>query len=228
MTGFLLLAVIILAVSLVKRGTLDIPDHLNPWAPLRIEEPPHAFTRIKLRRLSRNAELCLATLRYADMTFEPLEDRDTGLGCGFRNAVRITATSAAVGEPFSLSCPAAISLALWERHVLQPSAQQEFGANVARLEHFGSYACRPIYGREGGRLSRHATADALDLAGIVLEDGSRIRILGDWDGEDAESRFLRQIHEGACRFFDAVLGPEYNEAHRDHFHFDRGAARICR
>jgi hypothetical protein len=25
-----------------------------------------------------------------------------------------------------------------------------------------------------------------------------------------------------------VLGPEYNAAHRDHFHLDRGSFRFCR
>ena len=30
--------------------------------------------------------------------------------------------------------------------------------------------------------------------------------------------------EGLCR----TLGPDYNAAHRDHFHFDQGPYRICR
>jgi hypothetical protein len=35
-----------------------------------------------------------------------------------------------------------------------------------------------------------------------------------------EARFLRRLHTGACGTFGTVLGPEANEAHRDHFHFD--------
>lgn len=35
-----------------------------------------------------------------------------------------------------------------------------------------------------------------------------------------EGRFLRQLHDGACKTFGTVLGPEANDAHRDHFHFD--------
>jgi hypothetical protein len=35
-----------------------------------------------------------------------------------------------------------------------------------------------------------------------------------------EARFLRRLHKGACGVFGTVLGPEANEAHRDHFHFD--------
>ena len=41
------------------------------------------------------------------------------------------------------------------------------------------------------------------------------------------------LHAGACQGFAAVLGPDYNAAHRDHFHRDqarRGAMgwRACR
>lgn len=32
--------------------------------------------------------------------------------------------------------------------------------------------------------------------------------------------FLRAVHKGACSEFGTVLGPEANDAHRDHFHFD--------
>lgn len=42
--------------------------------------------------------------------------------------------------------------------------------------------------------------------------------------------FLRRIHASACRHFGTVLGPEANEAHRNHFHLDmaeRKVKRIC-
>ncbi len=35
-----------------------------------------------------------------------------------------------------------------------------------------------------------------------------------------EGRFLRRIHADACGNFRTVLGPEANDAHRNHFHFD--------
>ena len=36
----------------------------------------------------------------------------------------------------------------------------------------------------------------------------------------SEAAFLKRLHSGACTVFGTVLGPEANEAHRDHFHFD--------
>ncbi len=35
-----------------------------------------------------------------------------------------------------------------------------------------------------------------------------------------EGQFLRRLHTGACQTFGTVLGPEANEAHREHFHLD--------
>ncbi len=46
----------------------------------------------------------------------------------------------------------------------------------------------------------------------------------------ASGAFLRKLHKGACATFGTVLGPDANEAHRDHLHFDlkqRRAAHIC-
>lgn len=40
-----------------------------------------------------------------------------------------------------------------------------------------------------------------------------------------ETAFLRRLHKGACGTFGTVLGPEANEAHRNHFHFDLAPRR---
>jgi hypothetical protein len=37
--------------------------------------------------------------------------------------------------------------------------------------------------------------------------------------------FLRSVHKGGCSAFATVLGPEANETHRDHFHFDLNPTR---
>jgi hypothetical protein len=53
-------------------------------------------------------------------------------------------------------------------------------------------------------------------------------VLKDWPESNERAAFLREVRTGACRFFDGVLSPDYNAAHRDHFHFDRGPYRVCR
>jgi hypothetical protein len=40
------------------------------------------------------------------------------------------------------------------------------------------------------------------------------------DPEARRSQFLRQAHAAACKYFGTVLGPEANEAHKNHLHVD--------
>lgn len=50
------------------------------------------------------------------------------------------------------------------------------------------------------------------------------------DRDKPAGKFLRRISQGACATFGTVLGPEANDAHRDHFHFDmkeRKRAAYC-
>jgi hypothetical protein len=42
----------------------------------------------------------------------------------------------------------------------------------------------------------------------------------DDSGVAADAKFLRLAHDGGCKIFSTVLGPEANDAHRSHFHMD--------
>ena len=37
---------------------------------------------------------------------------------------------------------------------------------------------------------------------------------------EGKTDFLRAVHRSACKAFKTALGPEANEAHRNHFHID--------
>ena len=133
-----------------------------------------------------------------------------------------------MSSSFLASCPLAVAFALFERHSLQPAAQAVFGQAVTRVEHLGSFACRNVYNRAEGRLSQHASANALDIAGFRLADGRSISVLKDWPGQGDSAQFLRQARDGACDAFNVVLSPDYNAAHRNHFHLDMGRWGVCR
>jgi len=63
----------------------------------------------------------------------------------------------------------------------------------------------------------------------VLADGREVSVLGDWNGKGPRGRFLRVIHDAACRRFATVLGPDYNALHANHFHLDMGRRPgLCR
>ena len=222
---------VLIVLALATRFALariQIPDEFNPWAPLQIAQEPNFLTQYKLSRASSDAQLCRAALEQTSWQYTPLDNEITAPGCGYTNAVRIEHMQMGVSSPFAVSCREALSLAMWERHVVEPAAQKYFALPITKVEHFGSYACRTLYGRPKASMSHHATADAFDFAGFVIGGEKRIRVVRDWNGSGPEAKFLREIHDGACNYFDSVLGPNYNAAHRDHFHLDRGRYKVCR
>jgi hypothetical protein len=229
----LLAAAVLSSAYALRTGWVSIPERWNPWASLDVAAEPNLLTNLKLRRARAYPARCMAALAETGLEHEAVPDRVIAPGCGFENAVRVRrGRSLALGSPVVLSCRAALSFAMWERHALQPAAARHLGAPLVSLEHLGSYACRNANtgegGTQGGRRSRHASADALDIAGFVQSGRRRITVRRDWGGNDAEALFLRDAHAGACRFFDGVLGPGYNALHADHFHLEVGGWNVCR
>jgi hypothetical protein len=251
--------------------------------------------------------------------------------------------------PPMLNCAMVASLHAWIEKTLQPAAQELLGSPVTRIRNASGYVCRNRVGSvfHSDRLSEHALANAIDIAGFVTADGRSVDVLGQWGptvrdlreeeeraaealaeakaaaqaaekqaaqaaraakaargakqadakaaaerareeaerkredaqekdalwrktltrvaelqklgrGTDAgpsrvqrrdekksvdakgptpgpsskeelrlsaEAAFLRRLHKGACGTFGTVLGPDANEAHRNHFHFDLAARR---
>jgi hypothetical protein len=222
--SFLALAIIGFAGMLLYGYVRNHPEDV-PWTELDLSRPVGAFTGRKLAQLGGEAERCQGLLRRAGVRFNALPPRSSGGQCGYDDAIRFRSGGALdiSYRPSDLgtSCPVAAALALWEWHVVQPAALEHFGQKVASIDHFGSYSCRRIYGRSEGAWSEHSTANAVDIASFRLDDGSRITVLGDWKAEGSKAAFLRDVREGACDLFATVLSPDYNAAHRDHFHFDQ-------
>lgn len=216
------------AVAAVWRGWIEVPDAYNPWAPLDIRAEPNFLTPYKLSRVQNDPQLCEQALSTSSLQFSRQADSNPSAACPLQNAVRVQGGDVALSNSFLASCRLAVAYALFDVHTLQPAAQAVFGQKVARIDHLGSFACRNVYNRSEGRLSQHATANALDIAGFRLADGRRISVLADWNDAGDKGRFLRQVRDGACRNFNTVLGPDYNAAHRNHFHLDMGRWSVCR
>nr|WP_314482183.1 extensin family protein [uncultured Pseudomonas sp.] len=204
------------------------PAQWNPLAPLDVRQPPNVLTPYKLMRLRDDPELCRQALQSSQLRFRAQADSPASAKCPLSNVWRIEGGQARLSSSFLASCPLAVAYALFERHGLQPVAQRVLGQPVVQVDHLGSYACRNVYNRKAGRLSQHASANALDIAGFRLQDGQRILLARDWKGEGDKAVFLRQVREAACEHFNTVLGPDYNAAHRDHFHLDMGRWQVCR
>jgi hypothetical protein len=232
----LLLALVAFCGILLYGHARSHPEDV-PWTGLDLARPIGLFTGTKVAALGRRGARCMTLLGHAGVRFTQLPARHDGEECGYDDAVRLIPAGALplAFRPGDLgvSCPVAAGLALWDWHVVQPAALARFGQRVASVEHFGSYSCRRIYGRPSGAWSEHSGANAIDVAGFVLEDGTRISVAWDWHGKSAKARFLHDVRDGGCRVFSTILSPDYNAAHRDHLHLDeakRGAMgwRACR
>ena len=260
----------------------------------------------------------------AHVEIEPPVKRDD---CGAPAPVALRRIYSDAGKvefspPAMLNCAMVANLHTWVEETLQPTAEELLGSPVVRLRNASGYSCRKRNGSlfNADKLSEHAKANAVDIAGFVTADGRTIEVAKFWgptmrdlreaervaaerareakeaamkaaakpvpakaepgptrkpsaiaarardlkkvkqtapihsaepkaakggrDDDDegdkddargpvaalaaartkaaasAEGDFLRRLHKGACSTFGTVLGPEANEAHRDHFHFD--------
>jgi hypothetical protein len=131
-------------------------------------------------------------------------------------------------------------LAAFEQVVVQV-ATSHYGRAPERVLHFGVQACRSIRGGSG-RLSEHALANALDVAGFrfgrakqplppgvppPLQRAFTVSVKHHWAPTSADatpqlhSRFLRALIERvrADRIFRGIVGPG-REGHADHLHLD--------
>ena len=218
----------------------DVADRLGaPTTPPRLADPIGPLTRLRLAALDRDPAACRAWLQAEGVSFTPAADRAEGEFCRVQAAVRPGPDLG--GAPLRLSparpemrCSLAAALAIWRRHSVDPAARELLGARVTGLDHFGVYSCRRVNNAEAGRVSAHARAAAIDVAGFRLSDGRTVRVAGDWappggaQPASAEARFLRRVRDDACRVFGAALSPDYNALHADHLHLEVGGYSLCR
>lgn len=208
------------AVALLLAGCGAIPDGRS--APVRGSDS----TTVSRAAPSASARACFNELGAANVRFSPLPDQRFSNGCSQIDAIRLIDIGAPVTNLGPVKCDLAKNFAGWTEYGVKRAAQQILNAELARIETFGSYSCRNIAGSR--RLSQHAHANAIDVAAFVLTDGRRISVEDGWRGSAEEREFLAVVHKSACRRFGTVLSPDYNAAHRNHFHFDMSGDGYCR
>jgi extensin-like protein len=125
-----------------------------------------------------------------------------------------------------------------------------YGRAPSRLHVAASYDCRPVTGN-GGRLSEHALANAIDItafdfpavyavgpkrsaADLALAGELEVRVDRHWKAKgdplvERHARFLSELTDelDARRIFRTLLGPAHPD-HKDHFHFDMAPHRYVK
>ena len=201
--------------DLVPRGRVA-QNPAPPSRPIRAPAQPALETR-----------QCFAKLQSQAVAFTPLPDRTFGGGCSAVGSVKLIDIGVPATNLGAMTCSLAANFAAWARYGVQPAARMILGAEIEKIETFGTYNCRPIAG--SAKLSEHAHSNAIDVSAFVLSDGRRITVQKGWGGDQQTRQFLKLVHTSACKRFNTVLSPDYNAAHNDHFHFDMGGrGGFCR
>jgi hypothetical protein len=149
-------------------------------------------------------------------------------GLGFRNS------SGTARQTLFLDCE--LALALWR------TADLWKARGVVAVVDYGIYNYRCIDQSiappcTGTKFSQHAFAMAIDIAVLLGADGTRYSVNDDWIIEDPPSGRNTctvepaagaknvLLHQALCELYDLevfkiLLTPNYNAAHRNHFHVD--------
>jgi hypothetical protein len=188
-------------------------------------------SRASIEPATASGAACRAVAAEGLAVFSPLPPFKSRNGCAVASAVVLTFLGPQermrVSPAATVNCPMTAALARWEREVVQPAARRFFGRKVRTIRQLASFACRTRNNVRGARLSEHGHANALDVAAFELDDGVAITVKDYWGSGGNEARFLRIVHDGSCKVFRTVLGPDANAAHADHFHLDLGRWGAC-
>ena len=204
-----------------------VPTQHNPFQPPDLTEPLGLATYGKLTALKHNEELCRAKLEEAGVEFTVLNADGAEARCPLEETLALKRSLTPYNAaPLRMTCHQMAALHIWERHVLRPQAEKIFDSPLRQIQTYGSFSCRNIAGT--GTRSQHSYANAIDISGFVLEDGTRISVKAHWRERSDAGKYLTRIHKKACRLFSVTLGPDYDAAHADHFHLDMGSVETCR
>ncbi|MEP2987725.1 MAG: extensin family protein [Parasphingorhabdus sp.] len=212
---------ILCSVSLAVSACGAIPSSKE-----RSVSRPQASAGISGFNPTPSARQCFSQLSKANVRFSPLPNRNFSGGCSQIDSIKLLDVGADVTNLGPVRCELAAHFASWTEYAVKRAARKYLGSDLKRIETMGSYSCRNIAG--SGRLSQHAHANAIDVSGFVLNDGRRITVESHWKSGGNKRKFFAAIHNSACKRFGTVLSPNYNAAHRDHFHFDMSGNGFCR
>ena len=222
---------IILAILLLDRYAP--PRHI-PWKPLIVDEPIGLATGIKLGLISlAPSSICLGKLASAkQLNYKQVGPKDEGK-CGWKIAATMLEASKIKFKPKTVTsqCSLMLTSYIWLRDI-DKAAKQRFGSGLKYIHHAGTYSCRRQRGNSSGAWSEHAFANAWDITGFELHDGRVISVLKHWNKDRSKegktkADFLHDARDSACSLFRVVLTPDFNAAHKDHFHLEQGPNFSC-
>jgi hypothetical protein len=194
--------------------------------------PQRADVADEIAALSDRA--CLRALQRARVPFERVHHNIPGIGLPIRVVGPIAGVRYRASERLEvhelMDCRLAVALVRFSRMLRH--------LGIRDVAHYSTY--RAAGSRDVGRRdpvqARHAGGMAIDAAWFIRDDGVRFNVQRDFHGRlgrvvcgpearvphDMGARLLRTIACDAARrgLFTVILTPNFNYAHRNHFHLE--------
>jgi hypothetical protein len=198
----------------------DIPEAVPQPSPPR--SPPAArdlprpdvmpTDEVALRR-----ELKRLGVRYVDLP--PIHEHRV---CGIDYPVKVLGLSGGIQlkAPAVLNARMAVTFAEYVKKDFAPAVRMRYFSGIRTIYTGSTYACRNMIGESTNHLSEHAKGNAIDVMKIKLDSGRVIDVTKPGFFAFRQRGFLNRVRAEACDYFTTVLGPGYNRAHANHFHFD--------
>ncbi len=152
--------------------------------------------------------------------------------CGGEDIVRLEAVvvsptqRVALKPPAVLRCTMATAVANWVRSDAAPLAAS-LGSTLSEVDNFDSFECRGRNRVKGAKLSEHGRANALDIRGLRLANGTMLSLTDRNLSREIREKVLHSV----CTRFTTVLGPGSDWYHEDHIHLDiaerRNNYKLC-
>jgi hypothetical protein len=125
-----------------------------------------------------------------------------------------------------MRCPMAEQFVSWLREQAAPRVAKA-GSALTSVETADDFECRGRNRQTTGKVSEHGKANAIDVRGFTLANGSFIGLTDVNVAKDLRD----DLRESACGRFTTVLGPGSDGYHEEHIHLDlierRNGYRIC-
>lgn len=178
-------------------------------------------------RATCDDDLAAAKIVWQKATLPIFVQKKSKITCGAPQVVTYKGSPAKIAWSPSvlITCTMALSLARFELAV-QEEAKRAFGSPVVRIQHLGTYNCREMAAYPGW-VSEHSYANAIDVAELHLQNGTKVEVLHDFRPKDQtttdkKATFLRAIARRGYddEIFSTVLTPFFNADHANHFHLD--------
>jgi hypothetical protein len=172
---------------------------------------------------------CLADLKTLGVEFASPASQRLDSRCPVFTPVDILSIETPIGrialpDKPTFRCTFALQFAGWLSNVAAPLVRVHAGRDLATVTTGPGYVCRTRNGdpRPQGKMSEHASGDAVDITSLGLIDNRHIAISDLADENNPNHRLLMALRLTACGYFTTVLGPGANATHANHYHLDLG------